>query len=216
MRRHTDLPLDDTWRRQKRNEQGMRTLVQGGYVVGFFSGSHCLDRGHQVVFEDDTIIYVGPQFDGHVDERIDATDMIVSPGFIDPHVHSGHRATHRLISDIGRPDYFGQPVLEIAVPKEGKRVGGDARYLKPGEVDPSFQLDLWAKFTVAELLRNGVTTFLEHSAQERVQEALLTQCVNMGVRGYLGCGYDSGRFVCDSEGRLKRLRNEEAGIRAFE
>jgi 5-methylthioadenosine/S-adenosylhomocysteine deaminase len=193
----------------------MRTLIQGGHVVGFDNGRHHLDRNHQVVFEGNSIIYVGPNFDGDVDERIDATDMLVSPGFIDPHVHSGHRATHRLISDVGRPDFFGQPFLEITVPKEGKRVDGDARYLKPGDTDASFKLELWATYTVAELLRNGITTFIEHSAQQRVQEALLTQCVKLGVRGYLGCGYDSGRFVCDSEGRLKRIRDEEGGIRAF-
>lgn len=196
----------------------MRTLIHGGWVVGFQDGKHRLDRNHQVAFEGDSIIYVGPRFDGHVDAKIDASGMLVSPGFIDPHVHSGHRASHRLISDAGRPDFFGQPFLEITVPKEGARVEGDVRYVKPSDVvqGQDAQLELHAKFTVAELLRNGVTTFVEHGSQLRVQEALLTQCVRLGVRGYLGCGYDSGRLVSDATGHLKRIVNEEEGVRGLE
>jgi hypothetical protein len=32
--------------------------------------------------------------------------------------------------------YYGQPFLEISVPKEGKVVKGDPRYLKADEPDP--------------------------------------------------------------------------------
>ena len=196
----------------------MRTLIQGGWVVGYENGTHCLNNDYQVVFEDDSILYVGPRFDGRVDTRMDASGMLVSPGFIDPHVHSGHRASHRLISDAGRPDFFGQPFLEITVPREGTKVEGDVRYIKPDEVTAAQQkqLALHAKFTVAELLRNGVTTFVEHGSQLRVQEALLEWCAKLGIRGYLGCGYDSGRLVSDANGYLKRIVNEEAGLRGLE
>ena len=94
----------------------MRTLLQGGWVIGYRDGHHCMDRNHQVVFEDDRILYVGPKFEGRVDATMDATGKLVCPGFIDTHVHSGHRASHRLITDTGRPDYFGQPFLEVSVP----------------------------------------------------------------------------------------------------
>jgi len=76
-----------------------------------------------------------------------------------------------LITDTGRPLYFGQPFLEISVPKEGRVVSGDPRYLKPGDNALNAALELNAMFTVVELLRNGVTTFVEFGSQESVQLA---------------------------------------------
>ncbi len=193
----------------------MRTSIRGGWVVGHKAGQHTMDQNHEVVFEGDAIVYVGPRFEGQADRVIDAKGKLVAPGFIDTHVHSGHRASHRLISDAGRGDYFGQPFLEISVPKEGTRVEGDVRYLRPEDTGAEGAREFHALFTVAELLRNGITSFVEFGSQRLIQDALAAQCVRYGVRGFLGPGYDSGRWVGDEVGRLKRIVNEEAGHREF-
>jgi cytosine/adenosine deaminase-related metal-dependent hydrolase len=73
-------------------------------------------------------------------------------------------------------------------------------------------LALNATFTVAELLRNGVTTFIEYGSQLSVQEALLAEVSRLGTRAYLGPGYDCGRWVGDEKGRLKRVRNDQLGL----
>ena len=39
----------------------MRTLIQGGWVVGFDGRSHQLFRNGTLVFEDTTIVDVGPR-----------------------------------------------------------------------------------------------------------------------------------------------------------
>src|SRR5439155_1193710 len=101
-------------------------------------------------FERNRILYVGKGFEGKVDRVIDAKGKLVSPGFIDTHVHSGHRASHRLITDTGRPMYYGQPFLEISVPKEGKVVKGDPRYLKHGDAGSAAAFELNAAYTVIE------------------------------------------------------------------
>src|SRR5229473_1202598 len=194
----------------------MRTLIRGGWVVGFAGGGHTLVPEGVVVYEDDRIVHVGRRFEGRVDTELDARGLLVCPGFIDTHVHSGHRASHRLITDTGRPDFYGQPFLEITVPREGTRVGGDPRYARPTDADADAGNRLLATFTVAEMLRNGTTTFMEFGSQLRVQEALLTEVERLGVRGYLGAGYDSGRWVGDERGRLKRALNEAAGQKEFE
>jgi 5-methylthioadenosine/S-adenosylhomocysteine deaminase len=193
----------------------MRTLVRGGWVVGF-AGTHTLIPEGVVVYENDRIVHVGRHFDGRADAEIDARGRLVCPGFIDTHVHSGHRASHRLITDTGRPDFFGQPFLEISVPREGKRVGGDPRYTRPTDADADADTRLLAAFTVAELLRNGITTFMEFGSQLRVQEALLGEVERLGLRAYLGAGYDSGRWVGDDKGRLKRVVDEASGVKEFE
>jgi cytosine/adenosine deaminase-related metal-dependent hydrolase len=193
----------------------VRTLIRGGWVVGFAGGTHALLRDGVCAVEDDRVLHVGARFDGRVDREIDARGKLVAPGFIDTHVHSGHRASHRLITDTGRRDYFGQPFLDISVPREGTRVGGDPRYLRPDD-DADRGHELHARFTVAELLRNGVTTFMEFGSQLRVQEALLPEVERLGIRAYLGPGFDSGRWVGDERGRLKRVVDEAAGWKEFE
>src|SRR5712691_4688479 len=145
----------------------MRTRIAGGWLVAHHDGKHRLDAGHEIVFEGDNILYTGPRFEGHVDREIDGRGKLVAPGFIDTHVHSGHRASHRLNTDAGRGDYFGQPFFEISVPKEGTRIEGDVRYLQAHESGTEAGMELHALFTVAELLRNGVTTFVEYGSQLR-------------------------------------------------
>ena len=194
----------------------MRTRITGGWIVGFEGGTHTLWRDGVVVIENDRVLHVGPPFDGHVDSEIDARGKLVSPGFIDCHVHSGHRASHRLITDTGRPDYYGQPFLDISVPREGTRVGGDPRYLRPDAPGAEADTGLHAEFTIAELLRGGTTSFMEFGSQLRVQQALLAEIERRGLRAWLGPGFDSGRWVGDARGRLTRVVDEAAGWKEFE
>jgi len=190
-------------------------MIKAQWIVANDGKQHVLLRDGVVVYEGQKIIYVGRAFEGDVDRTIDAGHKLVCPGFIDTHVHSGHRASHRLITDSGRPLYFGQPFLEISVPKEGKTVSGDPRYLKPGDAELNASLELNSLFTVAELLRNGVTTFVEFGSQVSVQMALREQVKRFGTRAYLGPGYDCGRWVGDEKGRLKRIRDDKGGLQGL-
>lgn len=194
----------------------MRTMIKGGWVVGFDHGHHSLHRNFEVVYEDARIVYVGQKFDGRVDETIDASHQLVSPGFVDTHVHADHRALHKLISDGGRPDFFGQPYLEVAMPRPGTRIDGYPNSLTPEQAAGNKILELHSLFTVSELLRNGVTTFVELDSQIMMQEALWRQCERIGIRGYLGAGYESGRWVGGKGGRLERVMDEAEGLRAFQ
>lgn len=194
----------------------MRTLIRGGWVVGYKEPTHTLIREGVVVFEGDKIIHVGRNFDGPIDRVIDGTGKLVAPGFIDTHVHAGHRASHRLISDVGRPDYFGQPYLEITTTRPGARVGGDPRHAAAGDDSAKTESQLASLFTVAELLRNGVTTFVEFGANLPVQEALLVDIERFGIRGYLGPGYSVMRRAANEIGRLVNHIDLADGQRRFD
>ena len=193
----------------------MRTRITCGWLVGHADGHHTLWHTAELVYEGNAVLFIGERFEGRVDQEIDARDKLVAPGFIDTHVHSGHRASHRLISDIGRGDYFGQPFLEISVAREGTRVGGDPRYARPDDSSVADELLLNARFTVAELLRNGIKTFVEFGSQLRVQQALLQVVGELGIRSYLGPGFDSGRWVGGDGGKLVRVVDEASGEREF-
>jgi cytosine/adenosine deaminase-related metal-dependent hydrolase len=192
----------------------MRTRIRGSWVVGHDNGSHRLIKNGEVVFENDTILFVGRGFEGEVDRDIDASGELISPGFIDTHVHAGYQAQKRMITDVGRADYFGQPFLEFDVGRAGTVVGGDPRFFSK-EDEIRHRNDPWAMFTAVELLRNGVTTFVEMGAPVHMQEALATAVTRIGTRAYLGAGYDLGGWVGGPDGRLTRAIDVEAGTEAF-
>ncbi len=61
----------------------MITKLKGKYVIGYDGYDHVMLEDAEVVYEKDTIIYVGKNYSGEVDEVIDAGNSIISPGFID-------------------------------------------------------------------------------------------------------------------------------------
>jgi cytosine/adenosine deaminase-related metal-dependent hydrolase len=192
----------------------MRTRIKGSWVVGHRNGGHTLIKDGEVVYDGDKIVFVGRGFTGEIQEEIDGAGMLVAPGFIDTHVHAGYGGQKRLISDVGRPDFFGQPLLEFDVPRKGTFVGGDQRHAPESE-KARFANDPWALFTAVELLRNGVTTFVEMGATVAMQEKLAEAVTRLGTRGYLGAGYDLGGWVAGAGGKLERVIDHEAGAKAF-
>jgi 5-methylthioadenosine/S-adenosylhomocysteine deaminase len=193
----------------------MRTIIRGGWVVGFKGNTHTLIRNGALVYEGNRIVHVGHGYDGPFDSEIDATGKLVAPGFIDVHVHAGDRAGHRLISDGGRPEYFGTPILDVGVQRASPGTAGSQQ--PPASTESAAaRLELQAAFTVAELLRNGITTFVEFGAHTDMQEAILRQVERHGLRAYLGAGFYCGEWEADAHGRLVRDLSDETGERTFQ
>ena len=60
-------------------------LIKGGTV---YSGQNKPAEMVDIAISGDQIVYVGPSVPTNADKVIDATGLIVAPGFIDPHTHS--------------------------------------------------------------------------------------------------------------------------------
>ena len=84
----------------------MKTLIQGGFVVGFDGTQHEIIKDGLVVYDGNRIEFVGDDYSQAIDRRIDATGCLVSPGFIDTHFHSGINASDYILNDSTKWDFF--------------------------------------------------------------------------------------------------------------
>ena len=66
-----------------------RRRIDASHVIAYQNGGHRYLRDGVVVSDGNEIIHVGPRgsWQGSVDETIDATNMVVAPGFISTHAH---------------------------------------------------------------------------------------------------------------------------------
>lgn len=168
-------------------------------MVPYREGSHRLLRDGVVVIDNDSVQAVGSSYDGTADIEIDARHKLVIPGLIDTHVHPGTRATHRLLADSGRQVLMGQPFLEHALNKPGRHAPGDFRY---GEASDSKRApdQIGALFTQAELLLNGITTFVDCGTRVSYLETQAAVAEQLGTRAYLGPGFQSSILVGREDG----------------
>ncbi len=182
----------------------MRTLIQGGWVVGFNGSEHELIQDGVVAYEDNRVVHVGPRFDGSADRTIDARGKLVSPWFINCHIHAGINALHVLLNDPTKTNYFAQNFLAY-----GARL--------PGAPRQNVRVEVGSTFGVWAALRGGSTTILDVGLRPPQNAPAFVDMVGrLGVRAYLGTAYGSASYVLDEQGRIDWAWDEGAGEAGLE
>jgi len=182
----------------------MRTLIRGGWVVGHKNGSHNLIHNGTVVFEGDRLIHVGSDFDGSVDRTIDARGKLVSPGFINCHLHAAVNAAQTVFIAGGKLDYFGSNFIGYAAPRRGAD--------PPSSIARS---DLAGTYGMWSALRAGATTILDAGTMPGGPDAFTKLVGELGMRAYLGPGFRSAEYRFEGE-RVVWEWNESKGTAGLE
>ncbi|MBI4525995.1 MAG: amidohydrolase family protein [Deltaproteobacteria bacterium] len=178
----------------------MKTLIQGGFVVGFNGTEHEIFKDGVVVYEGNRIEFVGKEYTHPVDKKIDAKGCLISPGFIDTHFHSGINAGDYLLNDSTKRDFFASNYLAHGGPT---REGAKHAHLK--------DVDVGQRFSLIHLLKSGVTTTFEIGGPGGDPERYVNMVDEVGVRCYTGPSYKNVSFFHDPEGRLEYDWNDERG-----
>jgi cytosine/adenosine deaminase-related metal-dependent hydrolase len=170
----------------------MKTLIQGGYVVGFDGKQHEIIKDGVVLFDGNRIEFVGNEHSQPVDKKIDAKGCLVSPGFIDTHFHSGINASDYILNDSTKTDYFASNYLAHGGPT---REGAHAGHLK--------DVDVGQRFSLIHVLKSGVTTAVEIGGPGSEPERYVDMVDEVGIRCATGPSYKNVSFFHDRDGRLE-------------
>ena len=166
----------------------MRTLIQGGWVVGYDGRGHELIRNGCVVFEGDRVVYVGGAFEGVVDRTIDARGKLVSPGFVNCHLHAAVNAGQTVFIADGKTDYFGSNFIGYVAPRRG--ASAPRTMARP---------DIGGTYGMWSALRCGATTILDVGTMPGGPDAFTTLVGEMGLRAYLGPGFRDAEYGFDGD-----------------
>jgi cytosine/adenosine deaminase-related metal-dependent hydrolase len=176
-----------------------RVVIRAGWVVAFDGGGHRLLRDGVVVVEGERIVHVGRAFEGDVDETVDARDRVLTPGLITTHAHIGGSPLDRsFIEDRGSPQFWYSGLFEM-LPVRGGAQDDDA-----GRA--------CVDFSMAELLRGGVTTCMEIGG---LGDYVIDRAAHYGLRVYMGLTFRSGQWLTRDGRRVVWEWDEEAGRRGL-
>jgi cytosine/adenosine deaminase-related metal-dependent hydrolase len=180
-----------------------RTLIRAGHVIAFHGRGHRLLRDGAVVVEGDRVVHVGPGATappgGPTDEMVDARDRVLTPGLVSTHAHmAGSPLDRSFIEDTGRAQFFYSGLFEMLPVRDAAQDEAAGR----AAVD----------FSMAELLRGGVTTVLEIGS---LGEHVVQQAGRFGLRVYLGLSFRSGRWLTPDGRRVRWEWDEPAGRRGL-
>ncbi|MFJ6436105.1 chlorohydrolase family protein [Streptomyces sp. NPDC091416] len=184
----------------------MRTRWRARHILAHQGGGHALLRDGEVVWEGDTVVYVGPRYEGAVDEERDLGESLVMPGLID--LDALTDIDHLVIDSWAGPergkglqwslDYFTHRRHDVFTPRERATIRA---------------------YALAQLALHGITTFMPiasevHSRWAEPYEELVDMARTargIGLRGYLGPAYRSGVNVVLPDGTREVAFDEEEG-----
>lgn len=183
----------------------MKTLIQGGYVVGFNGTSHEILKDGVVVLEDDRVESVGFAYPGRVDTTIDARGKLVSPGFINSHIHASHNAGDYFLNDPGKTDYFGSNYLTYLTPRKGAK--------GPQGIE-DFRVS--GKFALVQAVKNGSTTIMVYGGGADGGDEFVSMVGDLGLRAYLAPSFRNVNFYYEETGALRYVWDDAVGERGLQ
>ena len=179
--------------------RGVRKGLRARYIVAHDGRSHTLLEDGELVYEGDTIVYVGPRYPGDdVTEWWDAGEALVTPGFINLHTHPISTPLNRSLREEEKPGrYSGLPF-----------------WIRLYELTDRGVERALSRHAVWELLRRGSTTALlmTCSYPEEVAEA----AAELGLRAYISPSYREATWELDGSSKRRYRWDPERGRRRLD
>lgn len=183
-----------------------RVLMAARWVVGHENGSHVLYEDGEVVFDGGRIVYVGHDYPGEVERRIECGNALIGPGFIDLDALSDLDTTVLAFDN--------QPAW-----KKG-RIWPDDYMRVAREMYAPEELAWQKRYAFTRLIRNGITTalpiaslFYREWGETRDEFAAAAEAAKeLGLRVYLGPAYRSGNSFVQPDGTMDQFFDEERGL----
>src|SRR5690242_4230914 len=169
----------------------MKTHIEGGWVVAFNGKSHEVHERGSVVYEDGRIVHAGLAYTGPADTTISARGQLVSPGFINTHVHTAGNGGDYLLLDMAKNDYRTSNYMAFAAPLKGK--------MTP---PPTAATAALRAFVFLHALRNGTTTIIDVGGLRGDWDGYARLVDDLGVRVYGGPPFRDRDTYMDTQGRL--------------
>ena len=186
-----------------------KTKVTGRYLVAYDAAraSHRILEDGELVFDGDTIEFVGFDYPGPVDSVIEGGNAVIGPGFIDLDALGDLDST--ILAFDNHPDWAKGRIWPNDYLARGPR---DAY----GPDEEAFKM----RYAFVQLLLNGVTTALPitsllyrawaETAEEFRRVAEIAE--ELGIRAYLGPAYRTGASIVHPDGSLDIHWDEERGL----
>src|SRR5499425_1940387 len=180
-----------TWPRPVAIDAAMKTLIEGGWVVAYDGKTHVVHEQGSVVYENDRIVHAGGAYTGPVDARLSARGKLVSPGFINTHVHTAGNGGDYLLLDMAKNDYRTSNYMSFAAPLKGK--------MTP---PPAAATAAIRQFVFCHALKNGTTTIIDVGGLRGDYDGYAKLVDELGVRVYGSPPFRDRDTFMDAKGRL--------------